>query len=112
MARQGRQFTVVDAVNDWNLIDIGKACSKLKLITGGSGVAMGLPANFRRTGTLNVDGGLARLPKLKGAVVVLTGSCSQVTRRQINRMMKNYPGFQLDPLALSEGRQNVETAII
>jgi hypothetical protein len=27
-------------------------------------------------------------------------------------MMKNYPGFQLDPLALSEGRQNVETVII
>ena len=27
-------------------------------------------------------------------------------------MMKNYPALQLDPLALSEGRQNVETAVI
>jgi uncharacterized protein YgbK (DUF1537 family) len=80
--------TVMDAVNDRNLIDIGTACSKLKLITGGSAVAMGLPANFRRAGALNADGGLAQLPKLKGAAVVLAGSCSQATRRQINRMMR------------------------
>ena len=112
MARQGRRFAVMDAVNDRNLIDIGTACSKLKLITGGSGVAMGLPANFRRAGALNADGGLTRLPKLRGAAVVLAGSCSQATRRQINRMKKNSQGFQLDPLALSEGRQNVETVII
>ncbi|MGB5421906.1 MAG: 3-oxo-tetronate kinase [Desulfobacterales bacterium] len=111
LARRGRRFAVMDAVNDRNLIDIGTACSKLKLITGGSGVAMGLPANFRRAGALNADGGMARLPKLKGAAVVLAGSCSQATRRQINRMTKNYPGFQLDPLALSEGRQTVETAV-
>jgi len=111
LARQGRRFAVMDAVNDRNLIDIGTACSKLKLITGGSGVAMGLPENFRRVGALNADGGLTHLPKLKGAAVVLAGSCSQATRRQINRMMKNYPGFQLDPLALSEGRQNVETVV-
>ena len=112
MARQGRRFAVMDSVNNRNLIDIATACSKLKLITGGSGVAMGLPANFRRAGALNADGGLTRLPKLRGATVVLAGSCSQATRRQINRMMKNYPGFQLDPLALSEGRQNVETVVI
>ena len=112
MARQGRRFAVMDSVNDRNLIDIATACSKLKLITGGSGVAMGLPANFRRAGALNADGGLTRLPKLRGATAVLAGSCSQATRRQINRMMKNYPGFQLDPLALSEGRQNVETVVI
>ena len=110
LVRLDRRFAVMDAVNDRNLIDIGTACSKLKLITGGSGVAMGLPVNFRRAGALNADGGLARLPKLKGAAVVLADSCSQATRRQINRMMKNFPGFQLDPLALSESRQNVETA--
>jgi uncharacterized protein YgbK (DUF1537 family) len=112
LARQGRRFAVVDSVNDRNLIDIGTACSKLKLITGGSGVAMGLPDNFRRAGALDADGGLARLPKLKGAAVVMAGSCSQTTRRQISRMMKNYPAFQLDPLALSEGRQNVEASVI
>ena len=111
LARQGRRFAVMDAVNDRNLIDIGTACSKLKLITGGSGVAMGLPENFRRAGMLNADGGLAQLPKLKGAAVVLAGSCSRITRGQISRMMENYPGFQLDPLALSEGRQYVETAV-
>ena len=111
LARQGRRFAVMDAVNDRNLTDIGTACSKLRLVTGGSGVAMGLPANFRRAGALNADGGLARLPKLKGAAVVLAGSCSQATRWQISRMMKNYPGFQFDPLALSEGRQNAETAV-
>src|SRR5580658_990494 len=43
---------IVDAVNDAHLVAIGEAAEHHALICGGSGVAMGLPDNFRRAGLL------------------------------------------------------------
>ena len=42
----GKKHIVVDAIRDADLLEIGKAAKDLPLITGGSGVALGLPANF------------------------------------------------------------------
>ena len=50
LKEQGRRYAIVDAVNDAHLLAIGEAASEHALITGGSGVAMGLPENFRRAG--------------------------------------------------------------
>src|SRR3984957_2369695 len=50
LKEQGRRYAIVDAVNDAHLVAIGAAASEHALITGGSGIAMGLPANFRRAG--------------------------------------------------------------
>ena len=44
--RAGHRHIVVDAIRDEDLIEIGRAAADLPLITGGSGVALGLPANF------------------------------------------------------------------
>ena len=46
------RHAVVDALSDRHLLSIGEACADLRLVTGGSGVAMGLPVNFRRAGLL------------------------------------------------------------
>ena len=51
LKEQGRRYAIVDAVSDAHLVAIGEAAEHHALITGGSGVAMGLPANFRRAGT-------------------------------------------------------------
>jgi len=58
LADHDRRFAVVDALTDDHLRKIDEACDGLKLITGGSGVAMGLPDNFRRAGKLSETGGL------------------------------------------------------
>lgn len=42
----GKRHIVVDAIRDEDLRAIGAAARDLPLITGGSGVALGLPANF------------------------------------------------------------------
>ena len=52
LKEQGRRYAIVDAVTDAHLVAIGEAAEHHALITGGSGVAMGLPANFRRAGLL------------------------------------------------------------
>ena len=75
LRRQGFAHAIVDAIEDRDLEAIGEAAADFKLITGGSGIALGLPENFRRRGLL--DGGAAdSLPAISGAAAVLSGSCS------------------------------------
>ena len=48
--KAGKRLIVVDALRDVDLIQIGAAADGLPLVTGGSGVALGLPANFSGRG--------------------------------------------------------------
>jgi uncharacterized protein YgbK (DUF1537 family) len=50
LQEQGYRYAIVDAVSDAHLLAIGQAAAHHTLITGGSGVAMGLPENFRAAG--------------------------------------------------------------
>jgi uncharacterized protein YgbK (DUF1537 family) len=106
-ARKSRHV-VVDALSNRHLFDIGEACADLRLVTGGSGVAMGLPQNFRRAGLLENSGGPAALPKLAGGTAVLAGSCSAATRRQVARMSERWPSVRLDPVALAGEKPLIE----
>lgn len=49
---EGARFAIADALSDRDLYVLGEACADLPLVTGGSGIALGLPANFRRAGLL------------------------------------------------------------
>jgi uncharacterized protein YgbK (DUF1537 family) len=111
LAHQKCRHIIVDALTDHHLLMIGEACAGLKLVTGGSGVAMGLPANFRRDGLLADSSGPALLPKLEGGTVVLAGSCSAATRRQVARMAARFPTFCIEPQALASGRLGAEKII-
>ena len=55
LRRAGVRQAIADATSDRHLVDLGTAAADLALITGGSGIAMGLPANFRRAGLLGGD---------------------------------------------------------
>src|SRR6201996_44293 len=71
LQEQGHRYAIVDAVSDPHLIAIGEAAEQHALITGGSGVAMGLPANFRRGGLLPERGDAGELPAVTGHAAVL-----------------------------------------
>jgi uncharacterized protein YgbK (DUF1537 family) len=103
LARSHYRHAVVDAVTNRHLVAIGEACAGMRLVTGGSGVAMGLPANFRRDGLLGDAAGPAPLPKLDGGVAVLAGSCSAATRRQVGWMAGRCPAVRMDPRELASG---------
>ncbi|MEM7547006.1 MAG: 3-oxo-tetronate kinase [Pseudomonadota bacterium] len=72
---------IVDAIHDADLMEIGAAVADLPLITGGSGVALGLPENFRRSGLL--AGGASDWRGSDGRAAILSGSCSNATRGQV-----------------------------
>jgi uncharacterized protein YgbK (DUF1537 family) len=95
----GVRLAIVDALTDADLLTIGEACADAKLVTGGSGLALGLPDNFRRAGMLKVKTAGA-LPAIEGYAAVLAGSCSAATQRQVNCMKRHCASFEIDPIEL------------
>ena len=76
LGAKGVRQAIADAVSDRHLLALGAAAAELALITGGSGIAMGLPENFRRRGLLAAGERADRLPHTPGPGAILAGSCS------------------------------------
>lgn len=107
----GHRFAIVDAIDDAHLNAIGEAAAGLALVTGGSGVARGLPENYRRQGLLGAPEGADALPPVPGLEAVISGSCSQATRAQVAHMKGTRPAFQVDVGALAGGRDVAAEAL-
>jgi uncharacterized protein YgbK (DUF1537 family) len=102
--REGLRFLIVDALDDSDLRAIGGSCADMPLITGGSGVAMGLPENYRAAGKLARRAAPTTLAAPAGRSVILAGSCSKATREQVEAAIAaGLPGLRLDPLAIASG---------
>jgi 3-dehydrotetronate 4-kinase len=98
---------IVDALSDDHLRAIGAAVAHLPLITGGSGVAMGLPVAYRDAGLL---AGLTPAPQTlrapPGRAAILAGSCSAATRAQVKAAIAaGLPHWRVDPLEVASGSQ-------
>ena len=105
------RIAIADAVSDADLYVLGEACADLTLITGGSGVALGLPANFRRAGLLAEGNDAAQLPRVEGLSAVLAGSASKATNAQVAVWRETRPAFRIDPLAAARGEPVIEQAL-
>ena len=108
---QGQGYAIVDAIDDEDLYAIGGAVADHKLVTGGSGVALGLPENFRRAGLLGKSETASVLPAIEGLGAVVSGSCSVATNGQVEHWQKSRPSFSLDPLLLANGHDQVAQAL-
>ncbi len=111
LRKEGVRMAIADAVSDADLYVLGEACADLKLITGGSGIALGLPNNFRAANLLTEADHASDLPKIEGKSVVLAGSASKATNEQVAEWRASKPSFRIDPLALSRGEPVVEKAV-
>jgi 3-dehydrotetronate 4-kinase len=110
LRRAGYRHAIIDAVEDRHLEWIGEAAADLPLITGGSGIALGLPENFRRRGLLGQGSEADVLLPIKGPAAVLSGSCSQATQAQVAYMRERRPIFAIDPVPAA-GRDIVQEAL-
>lgn len=110
LKQSGIRHAIVDAVHDADLIEIGRAAKDLALITGGSGIAMGLPGNFRKEGALT-DSFQPALPGIKGRSAVIAGSCSKMTRAQIAHTRRNWPSRNIDPWDIASGKDVVPSVL-
>ncbi|UVL82162.1 four-carbon acid sugar kinase family protein [Pseudomonas sp. B21-028] len=108
---QGVGMAIADALSDADLYTLGAACADLPLLTGGSGLALGLPDNFRRAGQLR-DFDVSTLPQVPGGEVVLAGSASIATNGQVAAWLEaGRPALRIDPVALAAGEPVVARAL-
>jgi uncharacterized protein YgbK (DUF1537 family) len=90
-------------VADSDLNIIAEASRHLPLLTGGSAIAMPLPALYAADGLLELSKGAVRYKIPKATTVVLSGSCSAMTNAQVaNYCKQGAPAFRLDPIDLAK----------
>jgi 3-dehydrotetronate 4-kinase len=107
-ATAGRRLVVTDAVVDDDLLALGAAVADHKLVTGGSGIALGLAANFARTRGTAVASAL--FEGRDGPAVALSGSCSVQSLAQLDAFAKHHPVLTLDPDEVMSGHVTVDGA--
>ncbi|MHC6529824.1 3-oxo-tetronate kinase [Vibrio proteolyticus] len=95
LRQQGYRYAVVDTLNDAHLASIGRACRELKLITGGSGLAAGIAQNWANALSDQSVAMQAGQPG-SGSTVILSGSCSVMTNRQVAAYQSQAAHFALD----------------
>jgi uncharacterized protein YgbK (DUF1537 family) len=112
LQRDGHRFAIVDAISNDDLMAIGKVIRGMPLVTGGSGIALGIPDSFRAEGLLTANAGDAGIKAGQGRRAILAGSCSVMTRRQVaHAKAAGLPSLQLDPLAISEGSMTADGVV-
>lgn len=101
LAAEGVAHVVVDAVADADLATIAEACRDMPLMTGGSALAMPLPAIWLREGLLARAAPFVP-PAIGPGAIILSGSCSAMTNAQVAAWRaRSGPAFRLDPTALA-----------
>jgi uncharacterized protein YgbK (DUF1537 family) len=101
LTRKLVRYAVVDAIEDDDLLTLGAACAEMKLVTGGSGAAIGLPQNFRQAGLIPKRDAVTPLDPVGGLGAVVAGSSSQATMGQVAAFRARHPAFALDPVKLA-----------
>ncbi|UUZ70144.1 four-carbon acid sugar kinase family protein [Polaromonas sp. P2-4] len=100
LRREGVGIAIVDAVSNDDLMRLGPALKDMPLVTAGSGVAIGLPQNFKLTPSSTAS----ELPPSAGLQAVVSGSCSLATNRQVLAFIKaGRPALGIDPLRIAAG---------
>ncbi|MBZ8135138.1 3-oxo-tetronate kinase [Afifella sp. IM 167] len=106
-------FIVLDTLTDRHLREIGAAVFDHKLITGGSGIGMGLPEAYRAAGWLpDLTPAPVSMEAPAGRRAILAGSCSTATRGQVRAAQAaGIPALQITPEIAKRGEEGVAEAL-
>jgi uncharacterized protein YgbK (DUF1537 family) len=96
---RGFRYAVTDATDDSDLVSLAAACVGHAFLTGSAGLAGALASLLRPLGHSQQTAGWR--PPGSGPPVILSGSCSAVTRAQITAFARHHPVLRLDPERLS-----------
>ncbi len=105
LKKQGIGLAIVDTLSNEDLMKLGPALSDLRLITAGSGVAIGLAQNFG----IESSNQAAQLPKASGRKAIVSGSCSVATNAQVAHFLATGgAGLAINPLSLVQDQSVVD----
>ena len=108
-AQRGETLVIVDAVTDEDLVRIGKACADAPLLTGGSGIALGLAGNFIAKGL--AEGDRNRFEGVAGTEAIFAGSCSGRTRSQVDAHARKHPTMAVAVEDVMDGRTSSDDLV-
>lgn len=100
---QHKPLMVVDAIDDVDLQGVAQAVVDLPLVTSGSGLGSKLPVAYLTAGKLAALQSEAASPSATGNALILAGSCSEATRKQVKAWPREWPSLRLDIGALVRG---------
>jgi 3-dehydrotetronate 4-kinase len=96
----GIKHAIADAVSNGDLMTLGKSLTGHRLVSGGSGVAIGLPQNW----SIAPNAASAELPRATGARAIISGSCSQASNAQVaDFIARGGAAFAIDGLRVAAG---------
>ena len=95
MKKKGVRYSLVDTLDNSDFERICEGTNNLKLITGGSGIALGLPKIFKKQGLLLEEN--ITLPKIKSYSLIMSGSCSIATLEQVSIYKNKNPSLFIFP---------------
>ncbi len=98
LRQSGVRYAVLDALNEQHLLTQGQALRNMKLVSGGSGLAIGLARDWSQRGGQSQESSLAGMP-VAGRAVVLSGSCSLMTNAQVAAYKQLAPARAVDVAA-------------
>jgi uncharacterized protein YgbK (DUF1537 family) len=96
---RGVGLAIVDAISGLDMREIASACQGLPLLTGASGLAVGIAETFRSRGLLNSERNAGLATRVPGFSAVISGSCSDATQRQVAWTEQRMPALRLDPVS-------------
>ncbi len=105
------RYAVLDTLSNHDLVEIGRACADLKLLTGGSGLSIGLAKNFQDKGLFKISSNSDQLSQVQGDAVVLSGSCSLMTQAQVKNFKQSNPSKKISPISLLNKTDSIDSFI-
>lgn len=108
---QNVRHVICDTIDETDLKILAATLVESALVTGGSGLGQTLPAEYRRLGWLQPVVNAGKLEPASGASLVLSGSCSRATLRQIEHFLSYFNGFVLNPISLASSDDQIDEAL-
>jgi uncharacterized protein YgbK (DUF1537 family) len=96
LADNGQKLIITDALDNDHLRTIAAATATWPLLTGGSGIARELPGIWRSRKLLTSQRCELTLPAISGRALIIAGSCSAATQRQVALMKSRCAAVQID----------------
>jgi uncharacterized protein YgbK (DUF1537 family) len=101
---RGIGIAILDAVSNKDLMTLGRALADVRLVTAGSGLAIGLPQNFG----ISPSATASQLPPKGRLRAIVSGSCSATTNRQVaDYLNSGGAGMPIDALRIAQGHDVV-----
>lgn len=110
LKKDGIKYAIVDTTNNKEFDIICDGIKDLPFLTGGSGIALGLPKIYKNKGLLSDN--IFDLPQNNSNAVILSGSCSRATLEQINIYKVNNPSFYISPDEVMNNNKLVEEVYV